>query len=191
MSDLFHEDIPEEIILDLFKVMNENPKHTFQILTKRPKRLLELDSKITWTPNIWMGVTVENHDVYHRIDFLRKTRAKIKFLSLEPLLESVSDIDLSNIDWCIVGGESGQRFRPIEKVWIEEIQQLCEKLSIPFFFKQWGGRNKKKNGRLLNGTIYEQYPAGYVPIPKGKPKNEDNVVKPEKSSRRKKRTANE
>lgn len=191
MSDLFHKGIPEKYILDIFKVMNENPKHTFQILTKRPERLLELNPKINWTPNIWMGVTVENRRAFDRIEYLKKTNAKVKFLSLEPLLESVKDINLEGINWVIVGGESGQRFRPMEKVWVEEIQQLCEKLSVPFFFKQWGGRNKKQNGRLLNGTIYDQYPAGYVPIPKSKPKNQDNVVEPKKSSKEKRRTGNE
>ncbi|EMY76890.1 phage protein Gp37/Gp68 [Leptospira weilii serovar Ranarum str. ICFT] len=158
MSDLFHEKIPTEFILKVFKIMQENPRHTFQILTKRPERMLELDPQITWTPNIWMGVTVENRKAYDRIDLLRKTHAQTKFVSVEPLLESVADINLDGIDWCIVGGESGPKARPMKQEWVEEVLAICDKNSIPFFFKQWGGRNKKQNGRTLNGRSYDGYP---------------------------------
>ncbi|MCS7078239.1 MAG: phage Gp37/Gp68 family protein [Bacteroidia bacterium] len=160
MSDLFHKDIPIEFIQKVFKVMNECTWHTFQVLTKRAELLLQYDQQgyLQWTNNIWMGVSIENNTVYHRIDCLRQTNAKIKFLSCEPLLGSLSDMDLTNIDWVIVGGESGPNARPIQEKWVLEIKEQCEKLNIPFFFKQWGGVNKKKNGRLLQGKTYDQMP---------------------------------
>ncbi|TGM97306.1 DUF5131 family protein [Leptospira dzoumogneensis] len=158
MSDLFHKKVPTEFILEIFQVMRECPQHIFQILTKRPERLVELNSELIWTPNIWMGVTVENRKAYPRIDQLRKTNAIVKFLSIEPLLESVFDINLEGIDWAIVGGESGRNPRPIQKEWIIEILRECRGKNIPFFFKQWGGTNKKQSGRLLNGRIYNEYP---------------------------------
>ena len=158
MSDIFHEDICEEDILALFKVMNEANWHTFQVLTKRPERLLRLSKKINWTPNIWMGVSVENKETLNRIDYLKKTDAKVKFVSAEPLLESLSTIDLTGIDWLIVGGESGHNSRPIDKRWVIELRDLAEKTNTAFFFKQWGGINKKKNGSLLEGKHYKEYP---------------------------------
>lgn len=158
MSDLFHKEVPFSFIKRVFKVMRENPQHVFQVLTKRAERLLELDSKLKWSHNIWMGVSVENQKVEERIDFLRKTNAKVKFLSLEPLLGPLPNLNLDKIDWVIVGGESGHNPRPMEIDWVLDIQQQCEKNEVAFFFKQWGGKNKKKNGRLLNGKIYDEMP---------------------------------
>lgn len=158
MSDIFHENVPDEIILSIFKTMNECPQHQFQVLTKRPERLLLLDNKINWTNNIWMGVTIENDKYLYRADILRQTSAKIKFISAEPLLGSLSAINLTNIDWLIVGGESGPHSRPIQKIWVEELQKLANQNRVAFFFKQWGGFNKKKNGKKLNGKIIQEYP---------------------------------
>lgn len=158
MSDLFHEGIPVSFLQDVFKVMNDCSQHIFQVLTKRAERLVELSSKINWTENIWMGVSVENQKYSYRIDHLRCTDAKIKFLSLEPLLEPLPDLNLAGIDWVIVGGESGPKARPIKKEWIIDIQKQCELNGVAFFFKQWGGKNKKKNGRLLNGKEHDGMP---------------------------------
>jgi protein gp37 len=158
MSDLFHEKIPLEFIQKVFKVMNECPYHIFQVLTKRAERLEKLSPSLTWTDNIWMGVSVENEKVQHRIDNLIKTNAKIKFLSLEPLLGSLPNLKLDKINWVIVGGESGVKSRKVEKEWIEEIHAQCEKNNVAFFFKQWGGMNKKANGRELNGRTYDEMP---------------------------------
>ncbi|TGL97955.1 DUF5131 family protein [Leptospira jelokensis] len=161
MSDIFHKDIPDEFILRIFKVMNESPRHTFQVLTKRPERLIHLNKKITWTPNIWMGVTIENKLAYKRLAPLVQSNAKVKFLSIEPLLESVSDITLDGIDWVILGGESGPNARPMKEEWAIEIRKLCSAKKIPFFFKQWGGVRKKNTGRLLRGKEYNQMPKVY------------------------------
>lgn len=158
MSDLFHENVPDDIILRLFDVMNRSTKHTFQILTKRSTRLVELSSKIKWTKNIWMGVSVEEQNALFRCEDLKKTDSYIKFISAEPLLGPLSTINLNGIDWLIVGGESGARSRPMEKNWVLELQQLALKTKTPFFFKQWGGFNKKKNGKLLNGKVVQEYP---------------------------------
>lgn len=158
MSDLFHNDISLEFIKDVFKVMNENPQHVFQVLTKRAERLLELHQDLKWTHNIWMGVSVENKDVVERIDFLRKTNAKVKFLSLEPLIGELENLNLQFIDWVIVGGESGHRPRPMKEEWVIDIQKQCKKADVAFFFKQWGGKNKKAAGRLLNGKTYDEMP---------------------------------
>jgi protein gp37 len=158
MSDLFHENIPLSFIQQVFKVMNDNPQHVFQILTKRAERLLEVSDKLKWTHNIWMGVTVENEFVKNRISLLRKTKAKVKFLSCEPLIGPLNQLNLKKIDWIIVGGESGFRSREMKVDWVLDIQDQCVKASVPFFFKQWGGRNKKANGRLLNGKIYDELP---------------------------------
>jgi protein gp37 len=158
MSDLFHPQIPAEFILRVFEVMNNTPQHTYQVLTKRAERLYELNGRLTWTPNIWMGVSVENDKVTDRIDFLRETDAKVKFLSCEPLIGPLRDLDLSNIDWVIVGGESGKKARPIQEFWVWDIMQQCRDAEVAFFFKQWGGRNKKKSGRLLGGNVYGEMP---------------------------------
>lgn len=158
MSDTFHESLTDEQILKIFKVMNQTFQHTFQVLTKRSDRLLELSDKINWTDNIWMGVTVEHTKTRERIEDLRRTSAKTKFLSIEPLVGRVAGLNLSNIDWVIVGGESGPGARPMKEEWVIEIRDACVKSSTPFFFKQWGGVNKKKAGRLLENRIWDQMP---------------------------------
>ncbi len=158
MSDLFHEKIPLEFVQRVFDVMKNNPNHVFQILTKRAERLFEIHKELEWTHNIWMGVSVENSDYTYRIDLLRKTKAKVKFLSLEPLLGPLPNLKLRKIDWVIVGGESGFRPRPMDADWVLDIQEQCEKANVAFFFKQWGGRNKKANGRELNGRLYNEMP---------------------------------
>jgi protein gp37 len=158
MSDLFHEDVPDDFIIRIFKVMQTAYWHTFQVLTKRSERLIRLNEKINWSPNIWMGVSVETPEYLYRIEHLRKSKAVIKFLSLEPLLEQLNGIDLSQIDWVIVGGESGPGARKMHEDWVLEIKDSCLKQNVPFFFKQWGGVNKKKNGRLLEGKYWDQMP---------------------------------
>ena len=158
MSDIFHDNVPDEIILRIFKTMNECPQHQFQVLTKRPERLVTLNSMINWTNNIWLGVTVENNKYINRVDFLRECDAYIKFISAEPLLSELTDINLQNIDWIIVGGESGPRARNIDKKWVLDLLNKARKSDTAFFFKQWGGINKKKTGRLLNGRTYDEYP---------------------------------
>lgn len=158
MSDLFHKDIPFDFIKKVFSVMNDNPQHVFQVLTKRAERLFELHKELKWTHNIWMGVSVENDKVRHRIDHLRKTKARVKFLSLEPLIGPLTNLNLTNIDWVIVGGESGHRPRPMKPEWVLDIQEQCEQNDIAFFFKQWGGKNKKAAGRVLNGRTYDEMP---------------------------------
>jgi protein gp37 len=158
MSDLFHENIPEDFILETFRVMNQNPMHTFQVLTKRAERMAELSDTIIWTKNIWMGVTIESADYLKRIECLNYTEAFVKFLSLEPLLGPLSNLNLSKIDWVIVGGESGPKARPINEEWVLEIKDQCQSAGVPFFFKQWGGKNKKKTGKLLLGKIYCEMP---------------------------------
>ena len=158
MSDLFHEDIPLAFIKSVFKVMNECYRHTFQVLTKRADILAQYSPLLNWTPNIWMGVTVESDRVVDRIDNLRRTGAVIKFLSLEPLLTDLPSLNLDEIDWVIVGGESGPGARIMNEDWVINIQDQCEHLNIPFFFKQWGGKNKKATGSLLNGKHFKQVP---------------------------------
>ncbi|MDB5202918.1 MAG: hypothetical protein JWQ27_2327 [Ferruginibacter sp.] len=158
MSDLFHNDVPLDYIKKVFRVMNENPQHVFQVLTKRAERLFEIHKEVRWTHNIWMGVSVEDGRVAERIDFLRKTRAKVKFLSLEPLIGELKNLKLTKIDWVIVGGESGHTPRPMNPEWVLDIQDQCEKSKVAFFFKQWGGKNKKAAGRILNGRTYDEMP---------------------------------
>lgn len=158
MSDLFHKDIPTAFIQRVFTAMNENPQHTFQILTKRSKRLYELSSVLNWSDNIWMGVTVENNDTIDRIDDLRLIPAGTRFLSMEPLLGPVPDLNLEGINWVIVGGESGPGARPVYIDWVREIRDRCIDWGVPFFFKQWGGVNKKKNGRLLDERTWDEMP---------------------------------
>lgn len=158
MSDLFHDDVPLEFIKKVFKTMNESPQHVFQVLTKRSERLVELSSSLKWTPNIWMGVSIENQHVVNRIDNLRLTGAHVKFLSCEPLLGPLLELNLEGIDWIIVGGESGTKPRPMEKEWVEDLLNQSLVHSIPFFFKQWGGTRKKKSGRVLNGRTWSQIP---------------------------------
>lgn len=158
MSDLFHEDIPDEDILALFKLMNKAHWHIFQILTKRAERLLKLNKKISWTDNIWMGVSVENKDAVKRSKLLKKTDARIKFISAEPLLEAVPNLNLDGIDWLIVGGESGPRCRPIKEEWVIQLRDMAHETDTAFFFKQWGGIHKKANGKALRGQEYMAYP---------------------------------
>jgi protein gp37 len=159
MSDLFHPEIPADFIRRVFEVMNDTPQHTYQVLTKRAERLLELNSSLCWTKNIWMGVSVENEKVTSRIDYLRRSDAHIKFLSCEPLIGPLHHMNLLNIDWVIVGGESGRKAREIREAWIWDIRQQCQEAGTSFFFKQWGGTNKKKAGRLLGGFEYNEMPA--------------------------------
>jgi len=158
MSDLFHEEIPVQFIKDVFRVMNNNLHHTFQVLTKRSERLKKLASILNWTHNIWMGVTVESDSYVNRADDLRMVNAHVKFLSLEPLLEPVASLDLTSIDWVIVGGESGPNARPMNPKWVLDIKNRCATSKIPFFFKQWGGVNKKKTGRILQNRTWDAYP---------------------------------
>ena len=158
MSDLFHPGIPLQFIKKVFQVMNDNPQHTFQVLTKRAERLYEVHEELEWTNNIWMGVSVEDNRVTDRIDFLRETNAKVKFLSCEPLIGPLTNINLENIDWVIVGGESGRKARPIKEWWVWDIRQQCQEVGVAFFFKQWGGVNKKKSGRNLGGRVYNEMP---------------------------------
>lgn len=158
MSDLFMHEIPEEFIQATFDVMKKAHWHTFQILTKRSERLMNLNDFISWSENVWMGVSVENEDYTFRIDHLRKINARVKFLSIEPLLGPIPNLNLSGIDWVIVGGESGPGARPMKKEWVLMILEHCQKAKVPFFFKQWGGKNKKKAGRLLEGRIWDQLP---------------------------------
>lgn len=158
MSDMFHHEVPFQFIQKAFDVMKRAYWHTFQVLTKRSERLLELHSHLDWPHNIWMGVSVESEDYVFRIDHLRETGAKIKFLSLEPLLGPLPSLNLSEIDWVIVGGESGPKARPIEIEWVLDIKNQCQNAKVPFFFKQWGGKNKKKNGRLLQGRTWDELP---------------------------------
>ncbi len=163
MSDLFHKDVPEDFIHKVFATMAENPHLQFQVLTKRSERLSKISPRLDWAQNIWMGVSVENQDYTFRADHLRKTGAAVKFLSLEPLLGPIEDFNLSGIDWVIVGGESGPGARPMYKSWVVEIQKQCTQSNVPFFFKQWGGVQKKKTGRLLDGKFWNQMPS--IPRP--------------------------
>jgi protein gp37 len=158
MSDLFHEQVPLEFIQRVFDTMTACEHHTFQILTKRSDRLLSLAPKIEWPRNVWMGVSVEDSRVLSRIDDLRKVPAAVRFLSCEPLIGSLAGIDLTDIHWVIVGGESGPFARPMEIEWVREIFRACRKQNVPFFFKQWGGVRKDLTGRLLRGRTYNEMP---------------------------------
>jgi protein gp37 len=158
MSDLFHKDVPEEFILRVFASMEAAPWHRYQILTKRSARLRALDHSLKWGEHVWMGVSVESATYVFRIDDLRATGARTKFLSLEPLLGPMPNLDLGNIDWVIVGGESGPKARPMNPDWAIEIRDQCAEAGVPFFFKQWGGKNKKKTGRMLDGRTWDEMP---------------------------------
>jgi len=158
MSDLFHKDVPEEFIAKVFATMGSADWHTFQILTKRPERAAELSKRLAWKPNIWMGASVESKDYTSRIDHLRNTDALVKFLSVEPLLGPIPNMNLNGIDWVIVGGESGHRARKLEEAWVTEIRDQCRGSGVLFFFKQWGGKNKKKAGRILEGRTWDERP---------------------------------
>lgn len=159
MSDLFHADVPLAYVRRVFDVMARAHWHRFQVLTKRAERLEELDSEIEWPANVWMGVSVESERYVGRIERLRATGARIKFLSLEPLLGPLPALDLRGIDWVIVGGESGAGARPMELAWVTDLRDQCRRGGVPFFFKQWGGRNKKRAGRSLEGRVWDEMPA--------------------------------
>lgn len=158
MSDLFHKDVQRDFIVQTFDVMNRAHWHTFQVLTKRAERLAALHAELPWSDNIWMGVSVETKDYKRRIDFLRNTNARVKFISFEPLLADIGKVDLSGIDWAIVGGESGPGARAMDPKWVMSLRDQCVAQKVPFFFKQWGGVNKKKNGRLLEGRTWNEMP---------------------------------
>jgi protein gp37 len=158
MSDLFHEQVPLDYIHQVFDVMRRASWHTYQVLTKRARRLEQVAPLLPWKLNIWMGVSVEDATKYRRIDRLRRTRAHTKFLSLEPLLTALPDLDLTGIDWVIVGGESGPHARPMDPAWVKDIRDQCVRASVPFFFKQWGGTNKRRAGRLLDDRTWDEVP---------------------------------
>jgi protein gp37 len=158
MSDLFHDNVPTEFIQSVFDVMNQANWHQYQILTKRAERLEELSDKIPWAPHIWMGVSVENKDYLWRIEHLRRTKARIKFLSIEPLLGPLGKINLRGIDWVIVGGESGPHARGMDGEWVKGIKDQCLKAGVAFFFKQWGGVQKKRHGREFEGRTWDEMP---------------------------------
>ena len=158
MSDLFHKDVPTSFITRVFDVMAGAPHHTFQVLTKRSDRLRTLGGKLPWPDNVWMGVSVENADYCYRIDHLRETPARTRFISFEPLLGSIPNVDLTGIDWSIVGGESGPRARRMSQAWVRGIRDQCQSGGTLFFFKQWGGFNKKKAGRTLDGRTWDGMP---------------------------------
>jgi protein gp37 len=158
MSDLFHKDVPEEYVQRVFAVMRQASWHRFQVLTKRSDRLRELSDQIDWPANVWMGVSVESSDYRFRVDDLRHTAACTRFLSIEPLLGPIPELDLTNIHWAIVGGESGPGARPMQEAWVIDLRDQCVRAGVPFFFKQWGGVNKKRTGRLLEGRTWDGMP---------------------------------
>jgi protein gp37 len=158
MSDLFHEVVPVEFIRDCFRVMEQASQHTFQILTKRPERTAELADELPWPDNVWMGTSVENADYTWRVRELAKVPASIRFLSVEPLLGPIPRLPLSNIHWVIVGGESGPGARPMKKEWVLQIRDRCLDRGVPFFFKQWGGVQKSRTGRALEGRTWDEMP---------------------------------
>jgi len=158
MSDLFHEAVPADFIESVFEIMNQASQHTFQVLTKRPARVGRLEKRLHWSSNIWLGASIESERWLGRLTELRETGARTKFLSLEPLLGPLSDLNLGGVDWVIVGGESGPGARPMQADWVREIRDNCVNHEIPFFFKQWGGVFKKRTGRLLDNRIWEQMP---------------------------------
>jgi protein gp37 len=159
MSDLFHENVPLTFIHRVFKTMKATPQHTYQILTKRTDRVEELSRELDWPDNAWMGVSVENKDYTFRIDHLRNTAAAVKFLSLEPLLGPLDDLNLTGIHWVIAGGESGPGARPMDANWVRSIRDQCQVFGVAFHFKQWGGVNKKKTGRMLDARTWDEFPA--------------------------------
>lgn len=163
MSDLFHEGVPEKFIREVWKAMAQSPHHTFQILTKRPERMAAVTAALPVLPNVWLGTSVESSAFVLRLDALRATRAFIRFVSFEPLIGSVGRLNLTGIDWAIVGGESGPRARPMDATWVEEIQTSCRGTGTAFFFKQWGGKNKKRTGRQFAGRTWDEFPVTSSP----------------------------
>lgn len=164
MSDLFHPDVPDKFIRSVFNVMRECPQHTFQVLTKRSERLAQLGPDLLWPTNVWMGVSVEDARVIERIDHLRAVPAAVRFLSLEPLIGPLEDLNLAGLHWVIVGGESGPGARPMKAAWVKSIRRQCRAARVPFFFKQWGGVFKKHSGRELDGRIYNEFPRRVIPV---------------------------
>ena len=158
MSDLFHADVPLPFIQRAYDVMRQAHWHQFQVLTKRSERLAEVSAQIDWPENVWMGVSIESNKYCFRADHLRQVPARVRFLSLEPLLGPLPALDLAGIDWVIVGGESGPGARPMKEDWALQIRRVCQESQVPFFFKQWGGVNKKAAGRLLDGTTFDEMP---------------------------------
>ena len=159
MSDLFHREVPTAFIERVFAVMNRASRHTFQVLTKRPRRAVTLSRHLDWTPNIWLGTSIESEETLFRLPMLRETGACTKFLSLEPLLGPLPGLRLGGVDWVIAGGESGPGARPMEAAWVRDIRDGCRREGVPFFFKQWGGVFKKRTGRLLDGRTWDEMPA--------------------------------
>ncbi len=159
MSDLFQDAVPATFVAEVWKAMADTPQHTFQILTKRADRMADLTRSMPALRNVWLGVSVENGAYFERLDHLRRTPAAVRFVSLEPLLGSVASVDLTSIDWAIVGGVSGPKARPMKEEWVREIRAACAKYGTAFFFKQWGGKNKKRHGRTLDGRTYDEFPA--------------------------------
>jgi protein gp37 len=158
MSDLFHDAVPGDFVADVWSVMETTPQHTYQILTKRPERMLEVTRSLPVLKNVWLGISVESADYLYRIEELRKVSSAIKFVSFEPLLGSVASADLRGIDWAIVGGESGPRARPMAQEWVDEIAAMCREADVAFFFKQWGGSRKKASGRHYRNAIFDEMP---------------------------------
>jgi protein gp37 len=158
MSDLFHAQVPTDFIHQVFQVMVDTPRHTYQLLTKRPKRLARLAPDLPWPTNVWMGVTIENAETRWRADELRKVPAAVRFISAEPLLAPLPDLDLAGIDWLIAGGESGRGHRPVEREWIADLREQCSVAGTAFFFKQWGGARPKSNGREIDGRTWSEMP---------------------------------
>jgi protein gp37 len=165
MSDLFHEDVPGTFIQRVWTTMAATPRHTYQILTKRPERMAEVLSSDVFPVlrNVWLGTSVEDGRVIYRLDALRRVPAAVRFVSFEPLIGSVNDANLDRIDWAIVGGESGPKARPMDVRWVDEIEGMCREAGAAFFFKQWGGKNKKATGRVLRGRTYDEMPAAATP----------------------------
>jgi protein gp37 len=159
MSDLLHESVPDDFIQRVFHVMMTTPQHTYQILTKRAERLAEIAPNLRWSHNVWIGVSVESNEYLWRVRLLRQIQSSVRFLSLEPLLGPLEELTLEGIQWVIVGGESGPESRPINPFWVRSIRDQCLKQSVPFHFKQWGGKNKKLTGRLLDGVLWDQRPS--------------------------------
>ena len=162
MSDLFHPDVPPAFIQKVFAVMADTPRHTYQILTKRSRRLAALAPGLDWPPNVWMGVSVENDRYAFRIDHLRSVEAAVRFVSAEPLLGPLPGLDLSSIHWLIAGGESGPNARPMDAVWVRNLRDQCREANVAFFFKQWGGRTSKSGGRELDGAHHDEMPVTAV-----------------------------
>ncbi len=164
MSDLFHARVPDSFIVDVFQVMAETPQHTYQLLTKRPKRLARMAGELPWPRNVWMGVTVENPETAWRIDELRKVPAAVRFISAEPLLAALPRLQLEGVDWLIAGGESGRGHRPVDPEWIHDLRDQCVAAEVAFFFKQWGGHRPKSNGRSLEDRTWDEMPTAKVRV---------------------------